>query len=104
MSSAVELARQQWAEGHRQLQAVRSDVRHYQAMLSQVNAVTDELRRRIGSVYDLDELVASYHDADSWLREELADALPGSESSPDASVAADAAFYLYARGARDYEP
>ena len=102
--STVELARQQWSEGHRRLEAERADARRYRDLLTHVEAVTDELRRRVGGVYTVAELAVAYHALDSWLRAVLAEADPRAAASPDATVAADAAFHLYARGARDYEP
>jgi hypothetical protein len=73
-------------------------------LLAQVEGITDELRRRIGSVYTLDELAAEYRRAESWVRDALAELPPEVRWTPGVSVATDAAFYLYARGARDYEP
>lgn len=104
MSPAVELARQQWADGKRRLDDTRANAQRYRRLHTQVEAIFEQLRRRIGGIYTLEELATVYRDADAWLRRELADAAPGTEWSPDATIAADAAFHLYARGARDYEP
>jgi hypothetical protein len=104
VSSAVELARQQWADGKRRLDDARPNAQRHRRLLAQVEAVTEQLRRRVGGIYTLEELTAAYRDADKWLRQDLAEAAPGTEWSPDATVAADVAFHLYARGARDYEP
>jgi hypothetical protein len=104
VSPAVELARQQWADGKRRLDHTRPEAQRHRALLAQVNAIIEPLRRRVGGIYTLEELAAVYREADRWLRQDLAEAAPGTEWSPDVTIAADAAFYLYARGARDYEP
>jgi hypothetical protein len=105
MEGSVELARQHWAEGHRRL--VRSkdgDPRLHAQMLGQIDVVTAGLRARVGKTFTLGELAAAYSGADDWARaavEERAEE-PGELSS--VSTAADAAFHLYSRGARDYRP
>jgi hypothetical protein len=104
VSPAVELARQQWADGKRRFDDTRPNAHRHRRLLAQVDAIVEQLRRRIGRIYTLEELATVYSGADTWLRHELADAAPGTEWSPDATIAADAAFHLYARGARDYEP
>ena len=102
--STVELARQQWSEGHRRLEAERADACRYRHLLTHVEVVTEQLRRRVGGVYTVAELAASYRSLDSWLLDALAEADSQAAASPDATTAADAAFHLYARGARDYQP
>ena len=100
----MEIARQQWAEGHRRLSAKRGDPELYRLLLDQVEAIMDELRRRIGANYSLADLADGYRDADRWTRDAVAEGAPGMQWGPEVTAAADAAFYLYARGARDYEP
>jgi hypothetical protein len=105
VSPAVELARQQWADGKRRLDDARTNAPRYRRLHTQVDAIVERLRRRVGGIYTLEELATVYRDADAWLRHELAEAGPGTAAwSPDTAIAADAAFHLYARGARDYEP
>ena len=103
MSARVETARHQWEEGHRRLQALASDPLRQRLLLSQVNALTEELRRRIGQVFTLRELAAEYERAETWARDVTTDLLPPGRPE-DLAVAEDAAFHLYARAARDYEP
>ena len=104
MEGSVELARQHWAEGHRRL--VRTTEPRPQAqLLDQVEIVTAELRARIGKTYTLAELADAYDGADRWAYaavEERSD--ESSDWLSSASTAADAAFHIYARGARDYRP
>ena len=103
----VELARQHWAEGYRRLSGTRRDEPEvYARLLDQVEVVTEELRRRIGKTFTLDELASTYAHADRWAAEAIADSRdqPGRAWTATASTATDAAFHLYARGARDYRP
>jgi hypothetical protein len=101
---AAELARQEWADGYRRLESEREDRRRYRILLAQVEAITDELRRRIGSVFTVDELAAEYRRSDAWVAEALAELHPELRYPAGARVATDAAFHLYVRGARDYLP
>jgi hypothetical protein len=104
VEGSVELARQHWAEGHRRLVATK-DSALQRRLHRQVELVTRELRARVGKTFTLAELAEAYGDADRWAYEaveEEAEDGPGWISS--ASTAADAAFHLYARGARDYRP
>jgi hypothetical protein len=102
--SSVDLARQQWEEGYRRVESQSSDPGLRDRLLVQVEAVTAELRRRLGGPFTLAELVALYAGSDRWTQDAIAerDGRPGWERL--AAAAADAAFHLYARGARDYSP
>jgi len=101
---AADLARHEWAAGYRRLEDERENDARYRQLLAHVAAVTDGLRRRIGSVFTISELAAEYRRADDWVPGALAE-LPAEAQYPaGVSLATDAAFYLYARGARDYEP
>jgi hypothetical protein len=104
MEGSVELARQHWAEGHRRLVRTTEPRLHAQ-LLDQVGIVTAELRARVGKTYTLADLADAYDGADRWAYaavEERSD--EGSQWLASASTAADAAFHMYARGARDYRP
>jgi hypothetical protein len=94
---AVEHARQQWEEGHRRLQSYSADRALFLQLLAQVNAVVDELNRRVGQTFTLAELADAYREADRWIYEVLG---PGRQLT----IVQDAAFHLYARGAVDYAP
>jgi hypothetical protein len=104
VTSAAAIARQEWAEGNRRLEAEREQPARYRLLHVQVDAVTEQLRRRVGSVFTLAELAAEYRRAESWVREAIAELPPEFRWPPGVTTAADAAFHLYARGARDYEP
>jgi hypothetical protein len=104
VSAAVEIARHEWAEGYRRLERERDDRRRYGTLREQVEAITAELRRRVGSDFTVAELAAEHRGADSWVREAVAELPPEAQWPAGVSIAADAAFHLYVRGARDYEP
>ena len=109
MTTAVEIARQEWEESHRRVEATAREDRHqYLRLLAQVASVTDELRRRVGQTFTLAQLAAEYRRADDWarevvLRDDEDDAAIGA-SVATVALAQGAAFHLYARGAVDYAP
>jgi hypothetical protein len=103
VEGSVELARQHWAEGHRRL--VRTtEPRLHARMLEQVEVVTRELRARVGKTFTLAELADAYSGSDGWAQAAVEEQAEEPAWTATASTAADAAFHLYARGARDYRP
>lgn len=100
MSATVETARQEWDEGGRWLATAGADER----LRTQVEVVTEELRRRIGQIFTLAELAEEYGRADRWARDVIEEraAFPGWPRT--LTLVEQAAFYLYARGALDYKP
>jgi hypothetical protein len=104
VTSTAAIARQEWAEGYRRLEAEREHPARYRLLLLQVEAVTEQLRRRLGSVFTVSELADEYRRAEPWVREAIAELAPASRWPPGVTTATDAAFHLFARGARDYEP
>src|SRR5438445_106979 len=52
----------------------------------------------------LAELAAEYRGSESWVREAIAELPSPAQWQPGLTTATDAAFYLFARGAQDYEP
>ena len=73
-------------------------------MAGQVEVVTAELRRRIGKSFTLAELAGVYEHSDRWSREAVAEQSSGALWARSLTMATDAAFHLYSRGARDYRP
>ena len=102
--SQVEVARQEWEEGARRLEAAREDRRRYRQLLELLELVLDELRKRIGQTYTLAELVAAYGESDRWAREVLEERAAAPGWPRDLTVVLAAAFDAYQRGAIDYEP
>ena len=103
-SATLEATRHEWEEGHRRLEAAAADRRRYAQLLAELELVLDELRRRIGQTFTLDDLAAAYADADRWAQAALAerDLEPGWPTR--LTTVQDAAFDVYSRGAVDYRP
>jgi hypothetical protein len=103
VAAVLEHARQEWQEGHRRLQAMAADAGLYRRLLGQVEALTNELRRRVGQTFTLAELADAYASADVWAWEVLAqESRPGDLAH--LAIVEDAAFHFYSRGAVDYAP
>ena len=101
---SVELLRQEWEEGHRRFEGERDDRRRYRTLLSQVELVVDELRKRVGGTYSLSELGGAYRDAERWARPLVEERAPSPGWPRDLSTVLAAAFHAYQRGATDYAP
>jgi hypothetical protein len=104
MSTTTDIVRHEWASGYRRFESEREVPAHDRALHAQLEAITEELRRRVGSVFLLEELAAEYRRSDVWAQRLLTDLESPDRWAPGLSTAVDAAFYLYARGAQDYEP
>jgi len=99
------LARHEWEEGTRRLEATReTDPGLYLELLRLAEVVTSELRGRIGQTFTLDELVAAYERAEDWSRVAIAEREPPPGWPRHLSLVVDTAFQAYARGATDFEP
>lgn len=98
MSYPLENALFQWEDGWRQLSRI-SEPRERRRADRAVEAVREELRRRIGPTFTAAELADLYGAGTDWCRQAAAEAAP-LETDPQAL--ADAAFWLYLRGAIDY--
>jgi alcohol dehydrogenase class IV len=103
MASVLETTRREWEEGNRRLQAAASDDARYERMLTEVDVVLEQLRRRVGQTFTLDELASAYADADRWVQAALDDAAAPGWPARSTTVQ-DAAFHIYSRGAVDYRP
>lgn len=102
--ATLDAARQQWAEGNRRLESQSSDPDAYLRLLDQLEAATDELRKRVGETFTLAQLADAYGASDNWIREAVEERTAAPGWSRQLSVVQDAAFHLYARGATDYRP
>lgn len=99
MSYPLENALFQWEEGWRQLQAVE-DPRARRLADRVVDAIREELRRRIGPTFAAAELAELYGRGTDWCLQAAIDVAPAAEG--DAQSLADAAFWIYLRGATDF--
>jgi hypothetical protein len=104
VSIEVETARREWRESHVLLDAEAGDRRRYERLLEQVDAVTSELRRRIGQTFTLAELAAEYARAERWSHDAVAATQPPPGWPRTLAVVTGAAFHSYARAAIDYAP
>ena len=101
---ALETARAEWEEAHRRLDSYSDQPEVYARLLDQVEAVTDELARRVGQTFTLAQLAEAYDGADRWSRDAVAERAPGPGWPRTLSVVEGEAFHRYQRGAVDYEP
>jgi hypothetical protein len=90
----------QWEEGHRRLEELRDDPPLYRRAGRVIDALRDELRRRIGPTFSAAELAELYALGTDWCLEAAFEVNPSGE--PDPGPLTDAAFWLYLRGARDF--
>ncbi|HEY5816643.1 MAG TPA: hypothetical protein VIS95_09960 [Solirubrobacterales bacterium] len=89
----------QWEEGMRTLRAIENPKERRSADRV-VAAIQDELRRRIGPTFSAVELAELYGRGTDWCLQVAMDAAPGLAADPRSL--ADAAFWLYLRGATDF--
>jgi hypothetical protein len=104
--SSLALARHQWAEGKRLLDAAGDDTARSRHLLVLVEAVADELARRVGQTFTLAELAQAYTGSEDWVRDVVVSSMPARSRAGirDTALVQDAAFALYAQGASDYRP
>jgi hypothetical protein len=104
--SSLTLARHQWAEGKRLLEEAGDDTARSRHLLLLVDAVADELARRVGQTFTLAELAQAYDHSEDWVRDVIVASIPARSRAgiKDTALVQDAAFALYAQGASDYRP
>jgi hypothetical protein len=101
-ADSIALARHEWEEGYRRVEAQRVDPARYRRLVEQVEVVVDELRKKVGQTYTLAELAAAYRDAERWGREAVEERAPAAGWPRDLALVLAAAFHAYQRGAVDY--
>jgi|SRR4051794_13482236 len=89
-----------WEEGARVLEGMSGDPGARRRADRVIKAVQDELRRRIGPTFRAEELAELYATGTDWCLQVAFEAAPGIEADPQSL--ADAAFWLYLRGAEDF--
>ncbi len=99
MGYPLENALFQWEEGLHALRAIEGARERRQADRV-VAAVQDELRRRIGPTFSAAELADLYGGDTDWCLQVAEDVAPG--MAGEGQQLADAAFWLYLRGATDF--
>ena len=105
MTADVASARNDWHEAFRRLEHEEArDPRRGEPLRIQLELVVDELRKRLGSRFTLQELAGEYARSDSWVRSVIAERAASPGWPRTLSVVEGAAFHVYSRGAEDYMP
>jgi hypothetical protein len=90
-----------WREGARRLDAADASLRP--ALQRVVDAIVDELRRRLGGPFTADELAELYlEQGTDWCFDIAVRAAPTNPEAWDLTTVAGAAFARYVREASDY--
>ncbi|HXR59966.1 MAG TPA: hypothetical protein VN732_01435 [Solirubrobacterales bacterium] len=89
----------QWESGKRSLEEIE-EPRQRRMADRVVDAIREELRRRIGPTFSAAELADLYGEGTDWCQQVALDVAPAIEG--DAQSLGDAAFWLYLRGASDF--
>ncbi len=100
MAYPLENALFQWEDGWRALQDLPSGGAARRRADRAVEALREELRRRIGPTFTAAELAELYGRGTDWFQRVVLDVASGLEADPQSL--GDAAFWLYLRGARDF--
>jgi hypothetical protein len=102
MDLVLDVVRREWEDGYRRFQDLSRDRIAADRLSAQLDVITDELRKRVGQTFTLEQLATAYERADEWAREAVSEraATPGWPRT--LALVQDAAFYLYQRGAVDY--
>lgn len=98
--ASFELVQQEWNQGERRAAALPQPERI--AVDRVVDALVKELRRRLGSTFTVDELVALYDQGTSWCMDIAYRIAPGAPWAWDPRTSTDAAFARYVREAQDF--
>jgi hypothetical protein len=96
MAYALENALYQWRDGERRVAATAEPAKADLEVA--VDAVVEELRKRLGSRFVLDELTDLYGDGTDW----ATDIARRHAAGTDAATVVDAAFARYAREASNF--
>jgi hypothetical protein len=102
MDLVLDVVRREWADGYRRFDDLSRDRVAGERLRAQLDVVTDELRKRVGQTFTLEQLAQAYERADEWAREAVSEraATPGWPRT--LAIVQEAAFHLYQRGAVDY--
>jgi alcohol dehydrogenase class IV len=102
MDAVLDVVRREWEDGYHRFEDLSRDRVAATRLTAQLEVVMDELRKRVGQTFTLEQLAAAYERADEWAREAVSEraATPGWPRT--LAIVQDTAFYLYQRGAVDY--
>jgi hypothetical protein len=102
--SVLAVTRHEWEDGTRRLEAARTDPRRYRELLKLLDLIRDELRKRVGQTYTLEQLAAAYGEAETWARELLDERSTFPGWPRELTTVLAAAFDAYQLGALNYTP
>ncbi|HWF53428.1 MAG TPA: hypothetical protein VG223_02310 [Solirubrobacteraceae bacterium] len=90
-----------WEDGQRRLKESSQDLRPELEIV--IDAIVEELRRRLGGAFTSQELADLYiRDGTDWCFDVAMRAAPGTPEAWDLATTANAAFARYVRGAIDW--
>jgi hypothetical protein len=92
----------QWEQGATRLRELSTSRREARAASRAVEAIRDELRRRIGPTFTAQQLAELYARGTDWALEAARAAAPMEAVDLDTEAMVDGAFYQHLRGAMDY--
>jgi hypothetical protein len=104
VAPVLDVVRSEWEDGYRRFRELCGDRVAADRLSVHLELVTDELRKRIGQTFTLEDLAARYAAADEWVRDTVSERAPTPGWPRTLSIVQDAAFHLYQRGAVDYKP
>ena len=90
----------QWEGGRRRHRELTKYASQRPGADRAVDAIREELRRRVGATFTADELADCYAQGTEWCLRVVGEVSP--TRTPDAQALADAAFWLHLQGATDY--
>lgn len=96
----IDTAIEQWRAGLARLEAAPFDERPVLEVVAR--RIEDELRRRLGGAFTVEELAMLYDEGTGWVSDLAVAAAPDAPFAWDVRVVGDAAFARYLRGAVDY--
>jgi GTP1/Obg family GTP-binding protein len=96
VSYSIENALFQWEEGEARIR--QADPRESRELDRAARLVSDELRRRLGGAFTLDELADFYGEGTDWVSDEVQRRFSGT----DTNAAVNAGFLRYAHHASDF--
>ena len=101
---ALDTVRQEWEEANRRFDEAARDDALKRRLLAQLEVVVDELRKRVGQSFTLDDLADAYVAADRWAAEAVEERAATPGWPRHLADVQGAAFHQYQRGAVDYTP
>ena len=78
--------------------------RRAEPLRQQLDVVSEELRRRVGSRFTLRELAVEYRRSEAWVRDAVSERAAAPGWPRTLALVEGAAFHVYSRGAEDYQP